>query len=456
MKIAAILAFSMLVVLANAQGNYKKVCYFANWARYRNGSGSYWVDKLDPYECTHYIYGFAVLSNVTYEMTVYDPWADIDLGGYATFTGLKTKNPSLKTLIALGGWNDSAFSTQYSELVSDPVKMANFVAKALAFVRQYNFDGLDFDWEYPGDPGKPEDKDNFTTLLRMLRDAFQPYNLILSMAPSCSSARAAVSYDIPALGEIVDFVNFMAYDVHGAWENLTDHHAPLYRRDFDDDSSDVIVSESVDYWLDQGFPPQKLVFGLPSYARSWTLADPNQHGLLAPAVGAGVAGQFTGLKGFYSFYEICLFQQQGMTVVEDPTGKMGPYGYLGDIWASWDSIDMVVAKVKYMMSKGLGGVQFWELSLDDFNGHCNLGLRPFSKAITETLGGTFPTPGPTPPPPASCSASSQGQYYADPSDCAKYYQCVNGIIYTFYCQTGLVFNSKINQCDWPYNVAGCA
>jgi chitinase len=45
----------------------------------------------------------------------------------------------------------------------------------------------------------------------MLRDAFQPYNLILSMAPSCSIARAAVSYDIPALGEIVDFVNFMAY-----------------------------------------------------------------------------------------------------------------------------------------------------------------------------------------------------------------------------------------------------
>jgi chitinase len=156
---------------------------------------------------------------------------------------------------------------------------------------------------------------------------------------------------------------------------LTDNHAPLYRRDFDDDTTDVIISESVDYWLAQGFPPQKLVFGLPSYARSWTLAAPKHTGLLAPAIGAGVAGQFTGLKGFYSYYEICLFQQQGMTVVEDPTGKMGPYGYLGDIWASWDSIDMVVAKVKYMMSKGLGGIQFWELSLDDFNGHCNLGLR---------------------------------------------------------------------------------
>jgi chitinase len=49
---------------------------------------------------------------------------------------LKNQNPNLKTLIALGGWNDSAFSTQYSELVADPVKMANFVQKALAFVLQ--------------------------------------------------------------------------------------------------------------------------------------------------------------------------------------------------------------------------------------------------------------------------------------------------------------------------------
>ncbi len=64
-----------------------------------------------------------------------------------------------------------------------------------------------------------------------------------------------------------------------------------------------------------------------------------------------------------------------MVTVEDPTGKAGPYGYLGNTWASWDSIDQVVAKVKYAMSKGLGGIQFWELSLDDFNGHCNLGLR---------------------------------------------------------------------------------
>ena len=106
------------------------------------GTGQYFVDKLDPFECTHYIYGFAVLDDITYEMKVYDPYIDIDLGGYRKFTELKLQNRNLKTLIAIGGWNDSAFSNKYSILAADPVKRANFVSKALAFVRQVKLSNL--------------------------------------------------------------------------------------------------------------------------------------------------------------------------------------------------------------------------------------------------------------------------------------------------------------------------
>ena len=71
-------------------------------------------------------------------MKVYDNWMDIDNGGYSKFVALKKQNPQLKTLIALGGWNDSAFSNKYSQLVSNATLMENFVSKAVQFVQQVN------------------------------------------------------------------------------------------------------------------------------------------------------------------------------------------------------------------------------------------------------------------------------------------------------------------------------
>jgi len=146
------------------------------------------VDNIDSSLCTHYIYAFAILNNVTFDaIQIYDYNADIDLGGYANFNAMKKKNPGLKTMIAIGGWTDSEVigngPGKYSQLVSDPVKRSTFINSVMAFLNQYEFDGLDLDWEYPGKyPGGEGDKVGFTNLCKELRTAFNPKGYLLSAA----------------------------------------------------------------------------------------------------------------------------------------------------------------------------------------------------------------------------------------------------------------------------------
>lgn len=47
-------------------------------------------------------------------------------------------------------------------MVSSPAKRAVFVNSVVNFIKKYNFDGLDFDWEYPANRGGiPSDKVKF-------------------------------------------------------------------------------------------------------------------------------------------------------------------------------------------------------------------------------------------------------------------------------------------------------
>lgn len=58
------------------------------------------------------------------------------------------KKKGIKVSLALGGWNDSQ-GDKYSRLVNNPLARRKFIEHAIQLLKQYNFDGLDLDWEYP-------------------------------------------------------------------------------------------------------------------------------------------------------------------------------------------------------------------------------------------------------------------------------------------------------------------
>merc|ERR1711992_84550 len=368
----------------------KVVCYYTNWAWYRQGIGKYKPEDIDWSLCTHINYGFAVLDPNRLEMTAHDSWADIDNDFYKKVTALKAKG--VKVSIALGGWNDSE-GDKYSRMVSSPSSRRNFVNKAVEFIEKWGFEGLDLDWEYPKcwqvdcSAGPSSDKENFAALVKELRAAFDPHGWILSAAVSPSKTVMDEGYDIPALSRDLDIINVMTYDYHGHWDKKTGHVAPLYAHP-DDEFYYFNANYTMNYWIESGTPKKKLVMGMPLYGQSFTLTKVEEPGLNAPAKSGGKAGVATRAKGFLAYHEICRLIQQGYAVVKDDVSppRMGPYAYKGDQWVGFDDTAMIEQKCNYVKDNGLGGGMVWALDLDDFRNLCGEGAYPLMNTIRRVLG----------------------------------------------------------------------
>ena len=69
----------------------------------------------------------------------------------------------------------------------------------------------------------------------------------------------------------------------------------------DEEQKSLNVDFALNYWINGGFPSQKINLGLALYGRTFTLVDSSKTGLGAPAKGAGTAGTVI-LKNFHLFF----------------------------------------------------------------------------------------------------------------------------------------------------------
>ncbi|XP_068649211.1 class V chitinase CHIT5a-like [Aristolochia californica] len=324
--------------------------------------GGYWfpnsdvpVSAINTSYYTHIYYAFLLPDPNTYEIVVNN--ADDPVLRSFTST-LHGKNPPVKTILSIGGGSNDA--TVFSQMVSDPKTRSSFIESAVGVARGYNFDGMDLDWELPANQ---TDMNNLGLL-------FQEWKAVIDYEASSSGRQpllltAAVNYAVTidgsrtypsqAINNYVSWVNAMCYDYHGSWDtSQTGTLAALY-----DPNGSRSTSYGIQSWLNIGVQPEKVIMGLPLYGRSWTLKDPQVHGIGAPAVGIG-----PGPDGAPSYKLVTDLNAQNRATVVYDTATVSVYSYWGTSWISYDDERSVAVKIRYAKGQKLGGYFFWAVQQD--------------------------------------------------------------------------------------------
>jgi chitinase len=374
-------------------GGKEVVAYFAQWGVYgRNYHVKNIVTSGTASKITTINYAFANVTNNQCQLG--DTYADYDKfydaagsvdgradtwdngalrGSFNQLRKLKQLYPNIKVVISLGGWTWSGgFSS-----AAQPQNVANFVRSCVnLFITDPRwtgvFDGIDIDWEYPNacglQCGVPADRQNFTNMLAEFRrqlNAVRP-GLLLTIA---SGAGPAVygAIDLNQIHPHLDWINIMTYDYHGAWENRTNHNAPLYQNPNDpDNGKGFYINRAVTDYLAGGVPANKLVVGVPFYSRGWRGVPNVNNGLFQTS---GGAAQGTYEPGIEDYKVLKNLTGQGYTRHYDSAAQVAYlYNPATGVWWSYDDPAVIGNKANYIKSKGLRGGMFWELSGDDGQG----------------------------------------------------------------------------------------
>ena len=299
------------------------------------------IPRISAEKLTHINYAFALVSEGGEVVLDADAPARI-----AQARALKAKNPRLKILLSVGGWG----ADHFSDAALTPESREKFAASAAAILKQHAFDGIDVDWEYPGQVAdgkvkyRAEDKQNFTLLLAELRRQLGS-RALLTIASSAGPYFANTEMD--KLHVHLDWINIMTYDFAGSWTPVTGHHAALHS------PSGPSGESFVKQHLAAGIPPSKVVLGVPFYGRGWTGVKPENHGFAQTWANAIEV----------SWSE--LSKQSGFERHWDPIAK-APFLWnpASHTFISYDDPESLRIKAQFVRDHRLGGIMYWEHSHD--------------------------------------------------------------------------------------------
>lgn len=412
-RLPLLAALPLLCASVASASSMMSVGYFNGGGDVTAGPGGN-INTLDVRQITHLNYSFGLIYNAEKDETnaaLKDPtrlhqiWLSPKVeSDLALLPVLRKQNPQLKVLLSVGGWGARGFSGA----AATPETRAVFIQSAMEIMRKYGLDGIDLDWEYPVNgawglvASQPADRENFTLLLKELRQAVGSHKLVtIAVGANAESPKSWV--DVKAIAPLLDYINLMTYDMAYGTQyfnaNLYDSKGWPTVAVADRYSVDGVVNN----YLAAGLKPQQMNLGIGFYGRvpqrsvepgiDWSKPDAQKNPVTQP---------------YFGEQEIALFKSLGVDLTKDTYVKYNDIvkTFLNDpqkrFTEHWDAQAMVpwlsvqsaegkplfalsyenprsvAIKAEYIKKRGLAGAMFWEYGADNNN--------QLARQLAESLG----------------------------------------------------------------------
>ncbi|KAL2784674.1 hypothetical protein BJX66DRAFT_348146 [Aspergillus keveii] len=352
--------------------SFAHVAYFEAWNRERPCLHMD-VTEIDTQKYTHIHFAFADIT----------PDFQVDVSKVqAQFNMMKTMT-GIKRIISFGGWAFSTEAPTYT-IFREGVTAANretFAQAVVDFVNAHGLEGVDFDWEYPSAPDIPgippgikEEGENYLEFLILVKSLLPNKSVSIAAPASYWYLRG---FPMKEIGEVVDYIIYMTYDLHGQWDYGNEWANPgcpggnCLR-------SHINITETTTALAlitKAGVPSWKVFVGIASYGRSFHMAEAGCTGPMCRFTGSfsvsdATHGICTGTGGYISSAEIRDILRQGRQGTRsvqswhDHTSNSDIVVYDTLEWVAWMADATKSSRISWVQGMNFGGVSDWAVDLD--------------------------------------------------------------------------------------------
>jgi len=262
----------------------------------------------------------------------------------------------VKVLLSLGGWG---WDDEFASMAMKPEAEDRYVKAVLKMVDDFDYDGIDLDWEYPD---TTKEVVGFERLCRRLRKGLDALGakkgrpLALTMAASSNHGTLRwLNKDF--LVGTMDWVNVMTYDFTGDWTDYAGHHSPLFGSSKQPGGSPRSTEATLKYLVEErGVPANKLAVGIPLYGKGFAVKAPYASTKGAPKVRMP--------NGDYRNLHKLQAEKNWTRHWDDETKNPWLISPDQTVVIGYDDAESAALKAEWAKKQGFRGLFFWQVAGD--------------------------------------------------------------------------------------------